>query len=142
MSVAPVGIDHVVVVVHDLDAAVRRFAAVLGAPSSVEGSAEIGYRRAQFGLGESGQRVELCQPLGVDEPGGDSQASKAFRRRLETQGEGVHNVALAVVDVPAARAAAERAGATVIASRLSDSFFLHPREMSGALLQVLAAPSG
>ncbi|MCW3040980.1 MAG: hypothetical protein JWM31_2885 [Solirubrobacterales bacterium] len=139
--VATLGIDHVVVVVRDLTAAVARYAAVLGPPSGVEGGVDVGYRRALFELGSSGQRIELCQPLDADEPGGQSQASRSFRRRLETLGEGVHNVALLVADVPAARAAAERAGTTVIASRHSESFFLHPRDMSGALLQLLAADS-
>lgn len=133
----PLRIDHVVVVVSDLDEAVQRFAAVLGSVSALEGGAKVGYRRAMFDLGTSGQRVELCQPLGPDEPGGQSQASRAFRRRLETQGEGVHNVALAVPDVAAARTAAQLAGVAVIASAHSDSFFLHPGEMSGALLQFL-----
>lgn len=133
-------IDHVVVVVHDLDAALRTFSAVFGEAGGPEGGAETGYRRAMFELGTSGQRIELCQPLAEDEPGGQSQASRSFRRRLAIQGEGVHNVALIVQDVEAAHAAVDAAGLAVIESRHSDSFFLHPRDMSGALLQLMTLP--
>jgi catechol 2,3-dioxygenase-like lactoylglutathione lyase family enzyme len=135
------GIDHVVVVVTDLDAAVQRFTAVLGQASAVLGGPEAGYRRAMFELGASGQRIELCQPLDPDEPGGQSQASRSFRRRLETLGEGVHNVAVNVRDVHSARAVADQADIRVIESRHSDTFFLHPGDMCGALLQFMG-PTG
>lgn len=131
------GIDHVVVVVRDLDAAVARFAAVVGDVSAVLGGAETGYRRAMFDLGASGQRIELCQPLDPDEPGGQSQASRSFRRRLETLGEGVHNVAVNVRDVQAARAVVDQAEVRVIESLHSDSFFLHPGDTHGALFQLM-----
>jgi catechol 2,3-dioxygenase-like lactoylglutathione lyase family enzyme len=131
------GIDHVVVVVADLAASVERYAEAFGAPSAVVGGAEIGYRRAMFELGDSGQRIELCQPLAADEPGGDSQASRAFRRRLETVGEGVHNVAVLVRDMRAARSALEHLRARVIPSGHSETFFLHPEDMSGALIQFM-----
>jgi catechol 2,3-dioxygenase-like lactoylglutathione lyase family enzyme len=137
-----IGLDHVVVVVADLDAAVERYAGVFGNPSAVLGGAEVGYRRAMFELGDSGQRIELCQPLGVDEPGGQSQASRAFRRRLDEVGEGVHNVAVLVRDVPAARSVADDVGVRVIQSRHSDTFFLHPQDMSGALLQFMPPEPG
>jgi catechol 2,3-dioxygenase-like lactoylglutathione lyase family enzyme len=133
-----VGFDHVVVVVADLDAAVARYASVLGDPSAVVGSPEIGYRRAMFPLGDSGQRIELCQPIPADEPGGQSQASRAFRRRLETVGEGVHNVAVVVRDVAAAHSTADRAGVRTVDSSHSETFFLHPQDMSGALFQFMA----
>jgi methylmalonyl-CoA/ethylmalonyl-CoA epimerase len=131
------GLDHVVVVVADIDAAVQRYAGVLGRPSAVVGGAEIGYRRAIFDLGGSGQRIELCQPLDPEEPGGQSQASRAFRRRLETTGEGVHNVAVRVRDVQKARAAVTGTGVRVVESRHSDTFFTHPADMCGTLIQFM-----
>lgn len=132
-----VGLDHVVVVVADLDAAVERYTEVFGEPSAVLGGAEVGYRRAIFAVGDGGQRIELCQPLARDEPGGQSQASRAFRRRLEMVGEGVHNVAVAVHDVAVARSVADRAGVRTIDSLHSETFFLHPQDMSGALVQFM-----
>lgn len=131
------GIDHVVIVVRDLAASVRAFAAVFGEPAIVEGGEATGYLRAVIPLGDSGQKIELCQPLAESEPGGQSQSSRAFRHRLETRGEGIHNLAVRVPSTEAGRRAALAVGADVIESRHSDSYFIHPHNLSGALVQFL-----
>jgi len=131
-------IDHVVVVVRDIAEAVEKYALIFGAPPSLRaGGAEIGYHRAVFELGDSGQKVELCQPLEPGEPGGTSQASRAFRDRLARSGEGLHNIAVRVTSVSDAR---ERVSATdlpIIASEHSDTFFIHPKSAAGALIQFM-----
>lgn len=130
-------IDHVVIVVRDIAASTAKYAVLLGAPSLLAGGEEVGYHRAVFELGDSGQKIELCQPLAEDEPGGDGQASQAFRDRLRRSGEGLHNFALRVPDVADARANFERRAFPLIASAHSDTFFVHPRALSGALIQFM-----
>lgn len=131
------GIDHVVIAVANLDASMPAFTAIFGEPALVDGGADTGYRRAVFRLGTDDQKIEICQPLAEDEPGGQSQASRAFRHRLLASGEGIHNLAVRVPSVAAARAAARAGGARVIESAHSDSYFIHPSWMSGVLVQFL-----
>jgi hypothetical protein len=130
-------IDHVVIVVRDIVASVAEYSVLLGAPSLLAGGEEVGYHRAVFELGSSGQKIELCQPLAEDEAGGDGQASQAFRDRLNGSGEGLHNFALRVPDVADARVNLERRALPLIASAHSDTFFVHPRALSGALIQFM-----
>ena len=132
-------LDHVVIVVAGLDEAVERLSLCFGTSGVVEGGADLGYRRAVFELGGAEARVEVCQPIDLGEPGGESQASTAFRKRLERSGSGLYSLAVSVPDVGFARDAARAAGARVIESEHSDSFFLHPRSTCGVLLQVLEA---
>jgi catechol 2,3-dioxygenase-like lactoylglutathione lyase family enzyme len=132
--------DHVVVVVRDIDRTLPAYEAVFGPPIARLGGREVGYHRAVFGIGASGARIELCQPLASDEPGGDTQASRAFRRRLDGQGEGVHNVAFRVRDVAAARTEAGAHDIATIESEHSDTIFLHPATHAGALIQLVGEP--
>ncbi len=132
-------LDHVVVVVADLDRAVEQLSIVFGRPAMLGGDEVLGYRYAVFILGSSGLRIEVCQPLAPGDAGGDSQASRAFRNRLERFGEGLHCLAFTVENLERARAVAHHGAARLIESEHSESFFLHPGDMAGVLVQLLAA---
>jgi catechol 2,3-dioxygenase-like lactoylglutathione lyase family enzyme len=131
----PIGLDHVVVVVDDMDDARAKYARVFG-EEAVGGVLQAeGYLRCVIRLGT--QRIELCQP--VDAPEGAEQANRAFRATLSTRGEGIHNFAVEVADVDAVLDELHTAGVPLIKSRFSRSFFIHPEAMNGALIQVLEA---
>lgn len=130
-------LDHIVIVVEDLSDAIEKLSVFLGRPVVIEGNSELGYRRAIFALGGADQRIEVCQPLGVGDIGGDSQASQAFRRRLERFGSGIHSLAFKVTNLDVVRRSAEVASVSIIESQHSDSFFVHPDASCGALLQFL-----
>lgn len=134
-------LDHVVVVVHDLETAVEVLSLPFGTPAPIDGNGALGYRRAVFCPGSGGLRIEVCEPLSPDEPGGMSQASRAFRRRLDRSGSGLHSLAFRVADLSRARELARVGGAMVIESEHSESFFLHPATTCGLLIQFLGQQS-
>jgi hypothetical protein len=123
--------------VRDINDGVARYTAIFGPPSLVTGGAEVGYHRAVFELGHSGQKVELCQPLDPGEPGGDSQASRAFRNRLTKSGEGLHNLAVRVASVADTRERLTAHDLPLITSAHSETFFVHPDAAAGALMQFM-----
>lgn len=127
-------LDHVVIVVNDVIQATRDYERLLGIPGTNVGRerADQGYRDTMFYLGDSGSFVELCEP--TDDR---LQAGAAMRRRLNQQGEGIQNIALAVDNVDEAIARAEAEGIQIIRSKHSHSFFLHPRSTHGPLIQIL-----
>lgn len=84
-------IDHVAVVVRDIDASLPRYLADFGcALVGDELLPELGVRVAY--LGEMGSMLQLVQPT---RPG-------PIADFLAVQGEGLHHVCLAVQDIPAA----------------------------------------
>ena len=101
-GVSTLGIHHVGIAVRDLDAARARYERLFGARVEAhERVEEQGVEAVALLLGESG-RVELLAPLADDTPVG---------RFIERRGEGMHHLAFAVEDLPAAtRAAARRRG--------------------------------
>jgi methylmalonyl-CoA/ethylmalonyl-CoA epimerase len=134
---ATLGLDHIVVVVNDIEASVTQYARLFGAPSLRESGETVGYYRAVFEVGGDALRVELCQPLAENEPGGDSQASRAFRHRLGRSGEGVHNIAVRVADIEHARDTLTSGNLPLIESAHSGTFFVHPQATSGTLIQLI-----
>lgn len=121
-------IDHVVVRVENLDAAIADYTDRLGftvtEPPKVQ--PELGLRRAILGLGASGTFIELAEPHGDD---------GALGRALGARGEGVHLVALAVDDIAAAKADLQARGARVIEA--GSQVFLHPKEGHGVMYQLV-----
>jgi catechol 2,3-dioxygenase-like lactoylglutathione lyase family enzyme len=130
------GLDHVVVVVNDIDEARSRYCSVFGDDAVGEVLEAEGYRRCIVALG--GGRLELCQPARVGD-GISQQAADAFRATLASRGQGVHNFAVAVDDVPAALEELKDSGVPVIESSFSRSFFVHPKALNGALVQFVEA---
>jgi methylmalonyl-CoA/ethylmalonyl-CoA epimerase len=130
----PVGLDHVAVAVHDLDAAVRRYESLGLRCQHVEDVPSEGVRVAFLPAGEAA--LELLQPLQPDGP---------VARFLQARGEGLHHVALRVPDLDAALERARAAGVRVLepAPRLGSRgrrvAFLHPKDTSGVLVELVEA---
>ena len=83
------GVDHVVIAVKDLDAAVARYETIYGqAPSERNEVPAAGMKMAFFRFGDS--YIELVSNLGDQGP---------IAKRLADLGEGVHLVAMRVDDV-------------------------------------------
>jgi methylmalonyl-CoA/ethylmalonyl-CoA epimerase len=128
------GVDHVVIAVKDLDAAVARYETIYGAPVSERREAEAaGMKMAFFRQGES--FVELVSNLGEGGP---------IAKRLADRGEGVHLIAMKVEDI--ARAVDELRGKGVRlvgdpgpGNPIKGQVFIHPQETGGVLTQLVQA---
>ncbi len=127
-------LDHVVVRVRDIAQAGKDYEKLLGiAPTSVAREVEgQGYVSTSFYLGDSGQMISLCQ--GID---ATKQAGGAFINSLERLGEGLQNIAVAVDDVDASIEGAKERGVRILPSQHTHSFFLHPRDTHGVLIQIM-----
>ena len=121
-------IDHIGIIVRDLDQSVRLYKDLLNLPMIFEENK--GWRSAIL-YTESG-KLELMQPTDEDSPVG-----KALAKR----GEGIHHLAIEVDDVQAYLEKAERLGLTPIdrhprkGSEERMIGFVHPRGVNGVLLE-------
>jgi len=129
---SPAAINHVAVVVEDLEAALRFWRDALGLPlAHVEDNAEEAVRIAFLPLGES--EIELLEPSTPD-----SGVAKYLARR----GAGMHHLCIAVDDIEAVMARLAAHGAELInetprarpdGTRYA---FVHPRSTGGVLLEL------
>lgn len=95
----PHGIHHLTFVVRDLDASVRRWSALLGAPTAIEILVGRNVRTARFDIGAAS--IVLVQPIGDDgEPA----------RVLREHGEGLLLLSLGVTDLDATLGELQRRG--------------------------------
>ena len=128
-------LDHVALAVRDLDAALADYRTMFGAePLYREVVEEQGVEEAMIAVG--GSFVQLLQPLGPDTPVG---------RFLESRGEGVHHIALAVADIDAALAHLKAEGTPLvdekprIGGRGARIAFVHPKAFAGTLVELVEA---
>ena len=138
MSVKAKGLDHVAVVVRDLEAAIRLYRDTLGLElSAVEEVPEQAVRTAIFGTGMG--RVELISPTTPD---------SGVARFLASRGEGLHHVCIEVEDIESAMDSLRKAGAPLIdkeprpgagGARVA---FVHPKGMRGVLTELREGPRG
>jgi len=129
---SPAAINHVAVVVEDLEAALRFWRDALGLPlAHVEDNAEEAVRISFLPLGES--EIELLEPSTLD-----SGVAKYLARR----GAGMHHLCIAVDDIEAVMARLAAHGAELInetprarpdGTRYA---FVHPRSTGGVLLEL------
>lgn len=123
-------IDHLVIAVSDLDAAIDTYTNMFGLDVTRQGEApSLGLRNAFLKLGES--EIELAAPLGDDTPIG---------KFLQKQGEGMYLLALEVDSLDDAIATFEAKGARVNVAAGSDGqrrAFVSPKATHGVLLQLL-----
>jgi methylmalonyl-CoA/ethylmalonyl-CoA epimerase len=126
------GLDHVAILVADLDAAVKLFREVYGlAEPEVEVVPTEKVRVAIFGHGAG--RIELVSPTGPDSP---------MAKALEKRGEGLHHVCLEVPDIEQAMAALRSRGAPLLDERPrpgaggSKVAFVHPKGSRGVLVEL------
>ncbi len=126
------GVDHVVVAVKDLDAAVGRYEAIYGtAVSDRNENAAAGMKMAFFRFGDS--YVELVSNLGEEGP---------IAQRLASRGEGVHLVAMKVDDLDKTLADLREKGVRLVGdpgpgNPVRGQVFVHPAETGGVLTQLV-----
>lgn len=95
----------------------------------------VGYRALQLGYAD-GSRLELMEPL----------AGSTFFDRFFARGGGLHHVTFKVDDIHAAIDGLAAVGFTPTSVYLDDELwqevFVHPREASGVLVQLVEAAPG
>jgi methylmalonyl-CoA/ethylmalonyl-CoA epimerase len=138
MKVRAKGLDHVAIVVRDLEASIRLYRDTLGLELvAVEEVEEQHVKTAIFGHGMG--RVELICPTTQD---------SGVARFLEKRGEGLHHICLEVEDLDAALASLKAAGAPLIDETPKPGAggakvaFVHPKGMHGVLTELREGPKG
>jgi methylmalonyl-CoA/ethylmalonyl-CoA epimerase len=131
-----VDIDHVGIAVNDLDAEVERYRRMLGVePAHRERVEDQGVEEVLFAVGTS--FIQLLGALGPDTPVGSFLAKR---------GPGVHHVAYRVDDVAAALTRLRDEEVRPIdevprrGSRDTLIAFVHPKDMSGVLVELVQVP--
>jgi len=126
-------IDHVGVVVKNLDEALDLYVNTLGFKKSEIMTAEKGdkFRTVMVSLGQV--TLELIEPM---DPGG------AIQKFLETRGEGIHHISLRVDDIRKEIGTLEAKGIKFlfkepeqVAGTLVN--FVHPKSTRGVLMELL-----
>lgn len=126
------GVDHVVVAVKDLDAAVGSYETILGAPvSERREAAAAGMKMAFFHLPDS--YIELVSNIGETGP---------IAKRLAEKGEGVHLIALKVDDLDKTLADLRGKGVRLVGDPgpgkpVTGQVFVHPSATGGVLTQLV-----
>ena len=126
------GVDHVVVAVKDLDAAVGKYEAIYGTTVSDRNeNAAAGMKMAFFRFGDS--YVELVSNLGEEGP---------IAQRLASRGEGVHLIAMKVDDLDKTLADLREKGVRLVGdpgpgNPVRGQVFVHPAETGGVLTQLV-----
>jgi methylmalonyl-CoA/ethylmalonyl-CoA epimerase len=133
------GLDHIGIVVRDLEAGRSRWAALFGVrPGPVEELQDRGVRLVKLSFPE-GPAVELLSPLGESSP---------LARFLEERGEGIHHLCFEVKDLEAMMRELRKAGLRFVSDQPQKGAggsliaFVHPRSLSGVLLELKEAGSG
>jgi len=132
-----INLDHVAIAVADLDAAIAGYADRYRIePLYREVVESQGVEEAMIPVG--GSFVQLLQPLGAETPVG---------KFLERNGEGLHHVAFAVVDIEAALDHLDETGTRLIdrhprlGGRGARIAFVHPKDLAGTLVELVEIPS-
>ena len=136
MTVRAKGLDHVAIVVRDLEESIPLWRDALGLElTEVEEVPEQQVRTAIFGHGMG--RVELICPTTPD---------SGVAKFLASRGEGLHHVCIEVEDIESAMESLRKAGAPLIdreprpgagGARVA---FVHPRGMRGVLTELRQGP--
>jgi methylmalonyl-CoA/ethylmalonyl-CoA epimerase len=126
-------IDHVGVVVSNLDEALDLYVNTLGFTKSEIMTAEKGdkFRTVMVSLGQV--TIELIEPV---DPNG------AMKRFLDTRGEGIHHISLGVDDIYNDLRALEDKGIRLLFRQPEEVegnlvTFVHPKSTRGVLVEVL-----
>jgi methylmalonyl-CoA epimerase len=117
---------YAVVAVNDVAQAKVDYERIFGA--SAKGEPEVierlGIKRVVMNIGDGGDFIELAEPYGEH---------SALRRTLESRGEGLHTVTIAVDDIAQHTADLKARGVRVIEA--GTQVFLHPGDTHGVLWQ-------
>ena len=126
------GVDHVVIAVKDLDAAIGRYEMIYGTGvSDRSDSPAAGMAMAFFRFGDS--YIELVSNTGDAGP---------IAKRLAEQGEGVHLVAMKVDDIDATVAELREKGIRLVGdpgpgNPVKGQVCIHPSVTGGVLTQLV-----
>ena len=128
-------IDHVAIVVRDLDASLRFYRDMLGiVPSRILDFPRESVKIAFLPLGgPGGSEIELLEP---------TSAETGVARFLEKRGEGLHHICLEVEDIERALSELQAAGAPLLDTTPRPTaegrgIFIHPKGTSGVLLELV-----
>jgi len=126
------GLDHVAILVSDLDAAVKLYRDVYGLPlHEIEEVPTEKVRVAIFGTGLG--RIELVCP---------TDPTSGLAKRIQEKGEGLHHVCLSVPDIEKAMASLKARGAPLLDEKPrpgaggSKVAFVHPKGSRGVLVEL------
>ena len=132
----PKRIDHVAIVVRDLEQALVFYRDTLGiTPSEIKEVPTEQVRIAFLPMGgPGGSEIELVEPTNPD---------SSVAKSLEKRGEGLHHICLEVDDIDAALADMQAKGAPVLDKQPriaaeGRAIFLHPKGTNGVLLELVA----
>jgi methylmalonyl-CoA/ethylmalonyl-CoA epimerase len=127
-------INHIAIVVNDLDLSLQAYHDLLGLPiGERKVMAEQEVEIAFLPTGDS--LIELITPITED---------SGVAKYLAKRGEGIHHICLEVDDVEAALAEMKAKGAQLINEQTIQAaegraFFLHPKGTHGVLIELLEA---
>ncbi len=128
-------IDHVAVVVRDLESALQFYRDLLGIqPSRILDFPQEGVRIAFLPLGGAdGSEIELLEPINPE---------GSVARFLQQRGGGLHHICLEVPDIDQTLAELRDAGARVLdesprPTAEGRGIFLHPKGTGGVLLELV-----
>lgn len=126
-------LDHIAIAVHDLDRTIEGYRdRYVVEPLYRETVESQGVEEAMIPVG--GSFIQLLQPLSDETPVG---------RFLSKNGEGLHHIAYAVLDIEAALAHLAATGARLIdaepriGGRGARIAFVHPADLGGTLMELV-----
>lgn len=120
------GFDHVVVRVKDFDEGVATYRDALGLElDRIAESAALGIKQAFFQMPDGGF-LEVVAPTGPD---------SAVAKAVESRGEGIHTLAMAVDDLGQTVEQLKAGGVRLIGEG-GPQVFVHPKSTHGVLLQL------
>ena len=126
-------LDHIAIAVRNLDTAIADYERLFdGVPLYRETVESQGVEEAMVAVGSS--FIQLIQPLEPETPVG---------RFLDRRGEGLHHVAVAVIDIEAALDHFRSEGARLvdevprIGGRGARIAFVHPKAFAGTLVELV-----
>lgn len=126
------GVDHVVIAVKDLEAAISQYETLYGIPVSDRGEPPgAGFKNAYFRFGET--FLELISPLSDQGP---------VAKRLATSGDGPYLVAMRVDDLAATVEELRGKGVRLLGDPgpgkpITGQVFIHPGSAGGVLTQLV-----
>ena len=131
----PDRIDHVAIIVRDIEQALLFYRDTLGIPPGEIKEVPTEQVRIAFLPmgGPAGSQIELIQPLTAD---------SSLSKFLEKRGEGLHHICLEVPDIDAALSEMQAKGAAVLDKQPriaaeGRAIFIHPKAANGVLLELV-----
>src|SRR5437660_7967697 len=128
-------IDHVAIIVRDLDQALAFYRDILGIePGAIKEVPTEQVRIAFLPMGgPGGSEIELIEPTNLD---------SSLGRFLEKRGEGLHHICLDVEHIDASWQEMQAQGAAVLdkeprIAAAGRAIFLHPKSTHGVLLELI-----